>query len=127
MCSVESTVPVLSRLRCLKYHFIFHHILKIINTLNLKAPTGGAAYGIFSKAKYDLFANVVASRPCISPLGSCTSGSAICFLIVQINRISIFSKLTKKLTWNRITTKNNNILALIDLSVPKYQFICRQD
>jgi hypothetical protein len=63
------------------------HTQKMINTLNLKAPTGGDAYGIFSKAKYDLFANVVSSRPCIRPLGSCTSGSAICFSIVWINRI----------------------------------------
>jgi hypothetical protein len=102
MSSVESTVPVLSRLGCLKYHFIIHHILKIINTLNLKAPTGGDAYGIFSKAKYDLFANVVASRPCISPLGSCTSGSAICFLIVQINRISISFK-----TYQEINLEQN--------------------
>jgi hypothetical protein len=74
----------------------------MINTLNLNAPTGGVAYGIFSKAKYDLFANVVASRPRISPLGSCTSGSAICLLIGQINRISIFFK-----TYREINSEQN--------------------
>jgi hypothetical protein len=82
----------------------------MINTLNLKAPTGGVAYGIFSKAKYDLFANVISSRPRISPLGSCTSGSAICLLIVQINRVSTFFKTYQEINLEENYNKKQQIV-----------------
>jgi hypothetical protein len=123
MSSVESTVPVLSRLGCLKYHFILHTYSKLQNTLNLKGPSGGVAYGIFSKAKYDLFAKVVASRPTISPLGSCTSGSPICLLFLHIKRITqLFPKLTKESIWKKIMIKNRKYL-LLDILLLTNKFI----